>query len=175
MSKIQKNIFLNMKTSKIKSEKNIYQTIHSTSFIFNFFGILTIFLDFSRFFWKFKFYFLKKFKLCSVALAHHPMQYLGELLFFHTPLYIRGVWKNINSPKYYIGWCARATEQSCNFFRKWNLNFQKIGKNTKKIVKIPKKLKMKLVLCIVWYIFFSDFIFDVFMFKKIFFWILLNF
>ena len=54
----------------------------------------------------------------SVALAHHPMQYLGELLFFHTPLYIRGVWKNINSPKYYIGWCARATEQSFNFFRK---------------------------------------------------------
>ena len=50
MSKIQKNIFLNMKTSKIKSEKNIYQTIHSTSFIFNFFGIFTIFLYFSRFF-----------------------------------------------------------------------------------------------------------------------------
>ena len=44
----------------------------------------------------------------SVALAHHPMQYLGD----------RGVWKNINSPKYYIGWCARATEQSFNFFRK---------------------------------------------------------
>ena len=54
----------------------------------------------------------------SVVPAHHPMQYLGELLFFHTPLYIRGVWKNINSPKYYIGWCARATEQSFNFFRK---------------------------------------------------------
>ena len=30
LSKIQKNIFLNMKTSKIKSEKNIYQTIHNT-------------------------------------------------------------------------------------------------------------------------------------------------
>merc|ERR1712218_351767 len=76
----------------------------------------------------------------SVALAHHPMQYLGELVFFHTPLYIRGVWKNTNSPKYCIGWCARATEQSCNFFTKWNLNFQKIRKNTKKIVKIPKKI-----------------------------------
>ena len=42
--------------------------------------------------------------------AHHPMQYLGEFLFFHTSLYIRGVWKNTNSPKYCIGWCARATE-----------------------------------------------------------------
>ena len=103
------------------------------------------------------------------------MQYLGEFVFFHTPLYIRGVWKNTNSPKYCMWRCAGTTEQSCNFFTKWNLNFQKIGKNTKKIVKIPKKLKMKMVLCIVWYIFFSDFIVDVLMFKKIFFWILPNF
>ena len=41
-----KNIFLKIKTSKIKSEKNIYQTIHNTRFIFNFFGIFTIFLYF---------------------------------------------------------------------------------------------------------------------------------
>ena len=47
-----KNIFLKIKTSKIKSEKNIYQTIHNTRFIFNFFGIFTIFLYFSRFFEK---------------------------------------------------------------------------------------------------------------------------
>ena len=50
LGKIQKNIFLKIKTSTIKSEKNIYQTIHSTSFIFNFVGIFTIFLYFSRFF-----------------------------------------------------------------------------------------------------------------------------
>jgi len=50
LGKIQKNIFLKIKTSTIKSEKNIYQTIHSTSFIFNFFGILLFFLDFSGFF-----------------------------------------------------------------------------------------------------------------------------
>ena len=84
----------------------------------------------------------------SVALAHHPMQYLGELVFFHTPLYIRGVWKNTNSPKYCIGWCARATEQSCNFFRKSYFFLQKIRKN-KKNSKNSKKIKMKLVLCIV--------------------------
>ena len=35
-----------IKISSIKSEKNIYQTIHSTSFIFNFFGIFTIFFVF---------------------------------------------------------------------------------------------------------------------------------
>ena len=34
----------------MKSEKNTYQTIHSTSFIFNLFGIFTSFLYFSRFF-----------------------------------------------------------------------------------------------------------------------------
>ena len=49
MGKIQKNIFLKIKTSIIKSEKNIYQTIHNTRFIFNFFGIFTICLYFSRF------------------------------------------------------------------------------------------------------------------------------
>ena len=55
-----------------------------------------------------------------------------EFVFFHTPLHIRGVWKNTNSPKYCMWRCAGTTEQSCNFFTKWNLNFQKIGKNTKK-------------------------------------------
>ena len=44
-----KNIFLKIKTSKIKSEKNIYQTIHNTRFIFNFFGIFTIFCIFPDF------------------------------------------------------------------------------------------------------------------------------
>ena len=50
LGKIEKNIFLTIKTSKIKSEKNIYQTIHNKRFIFYFFGIFTIFLYFSRFF-----------------------------------------------------------------------------------------------------------------------------
>ena len=52
LSKIQKNIFLNIKTSTIKSEKNIYQTIHNSRFIFDFFGIFTILLYFPRFFEK---------------------------------------------------------------------------------------------------------------------------
>ena len=46
MGKIQKNIFLKIKTSIIKSEKNIYQTIHNTGFIFYFFGIFSIFFVF---------------------------------------------------------------------------------------------------------------------------------
>ena len=105
-----KNIFLKIKTSKIKSEKNIYQTIHNTGFIFNFFGIFTIFFVFFPIFWKFKFHFLKKLQLCSVVPAHRHMQYLGELVFFHTPLIYKEVWKNKNSPKYCIRWCAGTTE-----------------------------------------------------------------
>ena len=52
----------------------------------------------------------------SVVPAHHPMQYLGELIFFHTPLIYKGVWKNNNSPKYCIGWCARATESKYSYY-----------------------------------------------------------
>ena len=43
LGKIQKNIFLKIKTSTIKSEKNIYQTIHNTS-------VILIFLNFCHFF-----------------------------------------------------------------------------------------------------------------------------
>ena len=44
LGKIQKNIFLKIKTTKIKSEKNIYQTIHYTRFFFTVFWIFPDFL-----------------------------------------------------------------------------------------------------------------------------------
>ena len=47
-----KNIFLKIKTSKIKSEKNIYQTIHNTRFIFIFFWNFYYFFVFFPIFWK---------------------------------------------------------------------------------------------------------------------------
>ena len=50
LGKIQ--IFLKIKTSTIKSEKNIYQTIPSTSFILIFVGFFCHFLYFSQFFEK---------------------------------------------------------------------------------------------------------------------------
>jgi len=37
----------------------------------------------------------------------------------------------------------------CNFFRKVKKKFQKIIKNTKKILKIPFFLKIRLVICFV--------------------------
>ena len=49
LGKIPKNIFLRIKTSTIKSGKNIYQTIYSTSFILIFLKFLPFFLYFSRF------------------------------------------------------------------------------------------------------------------------------
>ena len=62
-----KNIFLKIKTSKIKSEKNIYQTIHNTRFIFIFFGILTIFVVFFPIFLKKSTKILKKLHLHLIA------------------------------------------------------------------------------------------------------------
>ena len=44
-----KNIFLKIKTSKIKSEKNIYQTIHNTRLIFIFLEFLLFFCIFPDF------------------------------------------------------------------------------------------------------------------------------
>ena len=104
-------LFLKIRTSTIKSEKNIYQTIHSTSFISIFVvEIFTIFLFFFPDFFNNQIPFSEKLQLCSVVPAHRHMQYLGELVFFHTPLIYKGVWKNTNSPKYCIGWCAGTTE-----------------------------------------------------------------
>ena len=101
----------------------------------------------------------------------HRVQLLGIFGFFLLLPYVGNDRKSLKMTKSYPVWPVETGNGECIFFRKWNLNFQKIGKNTKKIVKIPKKIKMKLVLCIVWYIFFSDFIIDVLIFKKIFFWI----
>ena len=87
LGKIKKNIFLKIKMSTIKSEKkNIYQTIHSTSFISIFVvEIFTIFLLFFSDFFNNQIPFSEKLQLCSVVPAHRNMQYLGELVFFHTP------------------------------------------------------------------------------------------
>ena len=65
-------------------------------------------------------------------------------------------------------------KERCNFFRKLIYFFQKIIKNTKQILKIPFFLKMRLVICLVWHIFFPDFIFYNFNLKKIIFWNLVN-
>ena len=81
MGKIQKNIFLKIKTSIIKSEKDIYQRIHNTRFIFNFFGIFTIFFVFFPIFWKFKFHFLKKictFSHASTAKFYYRIWFFGN-------------------------------------------------------------------------------------------------
>ena len=96
-------------------------------------------------------------------------KWLWILGFFHRPQTCWQLWKNPKPFKKFTWWPVEASKFWCNFFRILVLFFQKIGKNTKKIVKIPKKLKMNLVLCIVWYIFFSDFIIDVLIVKKIFF------
>ena len=125
MSNIQKNIFLNMKTSKIKSEKNIYQTIHSASFIFIFFGIFTIFLYFYRFFENSNSILWKKY-----TFTHSPPQTTrcNFLMVWQFSIHHRHVdryGKLQNHSKIAPGGLWRRVCKSVFFFKKWNLNFQK--------------------------------------------------
>ena len=82
LGKIQKNIFFKIKTPTIKSEKNIYQTIHSTSFIFIFFGIFTIFFVFFPIFLKIESHFWKKkihfYTLASTAKFYSRISFFGN-------------------------------------------------------------------------------------------------
>ena len=94
-----KNIFLKIKTSKIKSEKNIYQTIHNTRFIFYFFGIFTIFFVFFPIFFKKNVFFLKKLQISLAASTANQVHFLGGLAIFHTPPTSDLVWKIAKPPK----------------------------------------------------------------------------
>ena len=122
LGKIQKNIFLKIKTSTIKSEKNIYQTIHSTSFIFNFFGIFTIFFVFFPIFWKFKFHFLKKY--ANFLTLPQPNFITGYvfLAIFQRPWVCQGLWKIDETIENCTWWSVEAWEYS--FFK--NLVFAKL-------------------------------------------------
>ena len=108
LGKIQKNIFLKIKTSTIKSEKNIYQTIHSTSFIFNFFGIFTIFLYFSRFFEKKVPKFWKNYTKTLTLPQPNFAKWLWILGFFHRPQTCWQLWKNPKPFKKFTCWAVEA-------------------------------------------------------------------
>ena len=98
LGKIQKNIFLKIKTSIIKSE-NIYQRIHNTGFIFYFFGIFTIFFVFFPIFFKKNVFFLKKLQISLAASTANQVHFLGGLAIFHTPPTSDLVWKIAKPPK----------------------------------------------------------------------------
>ena len=104
----------------------------------------------------------------------HPVQFLGGFAIFQRPWHTQGLWKIAKKPNPVVKFGCGSVRKFAYFFQKTEFKFSKNREKYKKIVKIPKKLNMKLVLCIVWYIFFSDFIVDVLIFKKIFFWILPN-
>ena len=80
-----KNIFLKIKTSKIKSEKNIYQTIHNTRFIFYCFGIFTIFFCIFPEFLEKSTQILKKLHQNVDVSTGHQVNFLKVLEFFHNP------------------------------------------------------------------------------------------
>ena len=122
MSKIQKNIFLNMKTSKIKSEKNIYQTTRSTSFIFNFFWQFYYFFYFSRFFENLNSIFWKKYaNFLTLPQPNFTTGYVF-LAIFQRPWVCQGLWKIDEPIENCTWWSVEAWEYS--FFR--NLVFAKL-------------------------------------------------
>ena len=108
LGKIRKNIFLKIKTSIIKSEKNIYQTIHNTSFIFNFFGIFTFFCIFPDF-WKKKIpKFWKNYTKTLTLPQPNFAKWLWILGFFHRPQTCWQLWKNPKPFKKFTCWAVEA-------------------------------------------------------------------
>ena len=91
----------------------------------------------------------------SHASVDHQEQFLLGFSIFHSPWLTQGLWKISKKKSFSKNWLWKR-EKICVFFSGNGKN----GKNSK------KKMKMKLVLCIVWYIFFADFIVDVLIFKQ---------
>ena len=105
----------------------------------------------------------------SHASTDHQVQFSIVSSIFQRPWHTQGLWKIAKKPYPVVKFGCGSVRKFAYFFQKMEFKFSKNREKYKKIVKIPKKIKMNLVLCIVWYIFFSYFIFDVLIFKKIFF------
>ena len=73
------------------------------------------------------------------ASTANQVHFLGGFAIFHTRSDVGGVWKIAKPPKKCTWLAVETAKESCNFFRKNTFFLKKIGKNTKKIVKIPKK------------------------------------
>ena len=73
------------------------------------------------------------------ASTANQVHFLGGFAIFHTRSDVGGVWKIAKPPKKCTWLAVEAAKEICNFFRKNTFFLKKIGKNTKKIVKIPKK------------------------------------
>ena len=105
----------------------------------------------------------------SHASTDHQVQFSIVSSIFQRPWHTQGLWKIAKKPYPVVKFGCGSVRKFAYFFQKMEFKFSKNREKYKKNSKISKKLKMKLVLCIVWYIFFSDFIVDLLVFKKIFF------
>ena len=110
----------------------------------------------------------------SHASTDHQVQFSIGSSIFQRPWHTQGLWKIAKKTYPVIKFGCGSVRKFAYFFQKTEFKFSKIGKNTKKTVKIPKKLKNKAgaMYCLIYI--FSDFIVDVLIFKKIFFRILPN-
>ena len=91
----------------------------------------------------------------SHASTDHQVQFSIVSSIFQRPWHTQGLWKIAKKPYPVVKFGCGSVRKFAYFFQKMEFKFSKNREKYKKIVKIPKKLKMKLVLRIVWYIFFQ--------------------
>ena len=95
--------------------------------------------------------------------------------FFHGTKYVTISWKNPNFENCIAKFGCGSVRKFSEFFQNFQKKSSKNCKKYTKYLKIPFFLKMRLVICMVWHIFFPEICFYNFNFKKIFFWNLINF
>ena len=94
LSKIQKNIFLTMKTSKIKSEKIYIKQYAAPASFLIFFGFLLFFLYFSRFFENLNSILWKNYNFVLPFMEPNFAKQSSNLRFFQYMLTCFLHWKN---------------------------------------------------------------------------------
>ena len=107
----------------------------------------------------------KKTSTASTGKTKHFLVIFG---FFHGTKYVIVSWKNPNFDNCIAKFCCGSGRKFSEFFQNFQKNSSKICKKYKKYLKIPFFLKMRLVKCMVWHIFFPEICFYNFNLKKYF-------
>ena len=114
-------------------------------------------------------------KKTSTVSTGKTKHFLVIFRFFHGTKYVIVSWKNPNFYNCIAKFGCGNGRKFSEFFQNFQKKSSKNCKRYKKYLKIPFFLKMRLVIGMVWHIFFPEICFYNFNFKKIFFWNSINF
>ena len=78
----------------------------------------------------------------SHASTDHQVQFSIVSSIFQRPWHTQGLWKIPKSAKNCTGWAVETLRELRNFFRNWDIFFQKITKSTKKKLSHEKIKKL---------------------------------